>query len=63
MTTADEPRSPCVRNCCLDDASVCLGCGRHIDEIVAWHAADADEKRRILARARERREQRRPPNA
>ena len=26
--TADgRPASPCVRNCCLDDRDICLGCG------------------------------------
>ncbi|WP_258872723.1 DUF1289 domain-containing protein [Thalassotalea euphylliae] len=30
--------SPCVRNCCLNRADYCLGCKRHIDEIVGWRA-------------------------
>ncbi len=47
--------SPCVRNCCLDDAEVCLGCGRTLAEIVRWHEASADEKAAILARAAQRR--------
>lgn len=55
---ADEPRSPCIRHCCLDDADVCLGCGRHIDEITGWHVADVAAKRAILARAAARRAQR-----
>jgi uncharacterized protein len=29
------PASPCIRNCCLDAAEVCLGCGRHLQEIIA----------------------------
>jgi predicted Fe-S protein YdhL (DUF1289 family) len=56
---ADLPASPCVRNCCLDDDDVCLGCGRKLDEILAWHGADADGRRRILAIAAERRDARR----
>jgi predicted Fe-S protein YdhL (DUF1289 family) len=51
----DAPASPCVRNCCLDDDDVCLGCGRKLDEILAWHGADADGRRHILALAAERR--------
>jgi predicted Fe-S protein YdhL (DUF1289 family) len=50
-----EPRSPCIRHCCLDEADVCLGCGRHVDEITGWHVADDGAKREILDRARERR--------
>jgi predicted Fe-S protein YdhL (DUF1289 family) len=50
----DPLGSPCVRNCCLDDANICMGCGRSLQEIVAWGtAADAD-KAAILARSRER---------
>jgi predicted Fe-S protein YdhL (DUF1289 family) len=44
-----------VRNCCLDEADVCLGCGRTVDEIRDWHQADAEGRRAILARAAERR--------
>lgn len=59
QAAADLPASPCVRNCCLDDDDVCLGCGRKLDEILAWHGADADGRRRILADAAERRDARR----
>lgn len=55
-------QSPCVRNCCLDDDDVCLGCGRRIDEIVRWHAAPEAERATILeaagARLAERRRRR-----
>ena len=27
--------SPCIRHCTLDDADICLGCGRTLDEICA----------------------------
>jgi uncharacterized protein len=50
----DSPASPCVRNCCLDDDNVCLGCGRSLDEIVAWSAAGDAQKRAILERSRVR---------
>jgi predicted Fe-S protein YdhL (DUF1289 family) len=43
-----------VRNCCLDARDICAGCGRHLDEILAWHRADTSERERILARARAR---------
>ena len=55
----DAPASPCVRNCCLDDGNVCLGCGRTLEEILAWHSADTDGRRAILVLAGQRREARR----
>ena len=37
--------SPCVRNCCLDENDVCMGCGRHIDEILVY---GTDKEKREL---------------
>jgi predicted Fe-S protein YdhL (DUF1289 family) len=48
--------SPCVRNCCLDSEDICMGCGRHMEEILQWHRADASERETILARAAKRRQ-------
>ena len=50
----DELQSPCVRNCCLNEDDVCLGCGRTLAEITAWHTASAAEKRQILMLCRAR---------
>jgi predicted Fe-S protein YdhL (DUF1289 family) len=47
--------SPCVRNCCLNDDDVCLGCGRSLREITAWSVASDEAKKRILDAASERR--------
>jgi predicted Fe-S protein YdhL (DUF1289 family) len=47
-----------VRNCCLDDADVCLGCGRTLDEILEWHQAAASRRREILDTAAQRAEAR-----
>ena len=47
--------SPCVRNCCLDEADVCIGCGRHVQEILRWSQADAAERLAIAERAAARR--------
>ncbi|MFY2763475.1 DUF1289 domain-containing protein [Arenimonas sp. MALMAid1274] len=52
------PDSPCVRNCCLDEQDVCLGCGRLLTEITGWQAAGAEQREAILARAAERRARR-----
>ena len=50
----DPLASPCVRNCCLDEDNVCMGCGRSLDEIVAWGTASPADKAAILERSRER---------
>jgi predicted Fe-S protein YdhL (DUF1289 family) len=36
-----------VRNCCLDDDDVCLGCFRSIEEIKEWGLVD-DQRRRVI---------------
>jgi uncharacterized protein len=50
----DPLASPCVRNCCLDDDNVCMGCGRTLQEIVQWGTATDTDKTAILALSRER---------
>ena len=50
----DTLASPCVRNCCLDDDNVCMGCGRLLEEIVQWGTASDSDKRAILKRSRAR---------
>jgi predicted Fe-S protein YdhL (DUF1289 family) len=52
--SSDRLASPCVRNCCLDDDNVCMGCGRKLDEIVAWGTASDADKAAILERSRGR---------
>ena len=47
--------SPCVRNCCLDQQDICLGCGRTLAEILAWGSASRIEKQQILAKIARRR--------
>jgi predicted Fe-S protein YdhL (DUF1289 family) len=47
----DPDASPCVGQCALDPASICLGCGRHIDEIIAWPGATPATREQIRARA------------
>ena len=50
--------SPCIRNCCLDERDVCMGCGRSLDEIRDWGAADDARRTRILELAAGRRAER-----
>ena len=51
--------SPCVRDCCLDEAEVCMGCGRALPEILRWHAASMEEREAILLAAKARLAERR----
>ena len=46
--------SPCISNCCLDDEDICLGCFRHIDEIIGWHGADRERRLEILQNTEQR---------
>ena len=50
--------TPCVRNCCLDQDDVCMGCGRLLTDIQRWHSASIEQRREILLAAAQRREQR-----
>ncbi|OHU87922.1 MULTISPECIES: DUF1289 domain-containing protein [Pseudoalteromonas] len=55
QTGEDKPiESPCVRNCCLNDKDVCLGCGRTLAEILAWDKADTVQRLKILERCERR---------
>ncbi len=47
--------SPCLRNCCLDENDICLGCFRSLSEIVAWNEMDAAKRRATLDHAEKRR--------
>lgn len=47
--------SPCIRNCCLNDENVCMGCYRSLTEIMEWGQASNEERRNILVQAMRRR--------
>jgi predicted Fe-S protein YdhL (DUF1289 family) len=51
--------SPCVRNCCLDEHDICVGCHRSLSEICRWADASEEEKKQILANCLTRSEERR----
>lgn len=40
--------APCKRNCCLNQADICMGCGRTLQEITGWHQATIEEKHQII---------------
>lgn len=49
-----DVESPCVRNCCLDQEDICLGCFRHIDEITSWTSLSNENKKAVLERCKSR---------
>ena len=53
-TPASTITSPCVRNCCLDENDVCLGCGRELQEILRWQQSTSAEREIILSTSRQR---------
>jgi predicted Fe-S protein YdhL (DUF1289 family) len=55
MNSEPNLTSPCVRNCCLNDEDICLGCFRSLDEIRLWSVADNATRELFLQRVAERR--------
>ncbi|MEI8647961.1 DUF1289 domain-containing protein [Paraglaciecola sp. Hal342] len=45
--TSKDVDSPCVRNCCLDQQDMCVGCFRMLDEIVGWGTASSVRKKKF----------------
>lgn len=57
MKDTDEgtvPMSPCISICVLDEADVCSGCFRTLDEIIDWPSMSPAEKRDVVARLDDR---------
>ncbi|MBL4783401.1 MAG: DUF1289 domain-containing protein [Porticoccaceae bacterium] len=48
VTTLADIASPCVRNCCLNEEDICLGCFRSLDEILTWRAASNKQRQAVL---------------
>ena len=49
-----EPASPCISVCVLNTEDICMGCYRSAEEVTDWFMANAEKKRDILQRARQR---------
>ncbi|MGZ4959448.1 MAG: DUF1289 domain-containing protein [Methylomonas sp.] len=47
--------SPCVKNCCLNEHDICLGCFRSLEEICNWARSNYESRQAILANADQRR--------
>ncbi|MCG6200064.1 DUF1289 domain-containing protein [Psychromonas antarctica] len=45
MTKVD---SPCIRNCCLNNNDICIGCWRSLTEILQWQDSSDAQKSAIL---------------
>ena len=43
--------SPCIRNCCLDNNDICMGCFRSLTEITQWTLVDNKTRRVFLKNA------------
>lgn len=52
----NEPQSPCISVCVLDEHDICQGCYRSADEVTEWFMATPERKRDILERVRQRRD-------
>lgn len=46
--------SPCVSKCRLNENKVCISCFRAISEITGWRDKSDNQKRQILARCSQR---------
>ncbi|MDA0119702.1 MULTISPECIES: DUF1289 domain-containing protein [Vibrio] len=57
-TMDEQVPIPCVRNCCLDDDDICVGCFRTLDEILQWRSCTDEEKQAILIRCEQRKKER-----
>ncbi|QYJ87612.1 DUF1289 domain-containing protein [Shewanella mesophila] len=50
-------QSPCVARCGLNDDEICMGCFRHIDEIVGWSSASEIKQQQIWQNLAQRKAQ------
>jgi predicted Fe-S protein YdhL (DUF1289 family) len=46
--------SPCVRQCCLNEQDMCVGCGRYLVEITGWLNFTDEEKMTVVLYAQQR---------
>ncbi|MGD8170759.1 DUF1289 domain-containing protein [Vibrio sp. TRT 21S02] len=50
----NDDLSPCIRQCCLDEDDVCVGCYRTLGEILAWHQLSSNERHEVLQQCEHR---------
>jgi len=39
---------PCIRQCCLNEEDVCVGCFRTFEDMRKWHKVSDEEKNEML---------------
>jgi predicted Fe-S protein YdhL (DUF1289 family) len=50
-----KPATPCANICHLDPVQMlCVGCGRHMDEIKMWPNLTNEQRKSIMQQVRER---------
>jgi len=54
INDSDAVPSPCIRNCCLNEDQVCLGCFRSVDEITSWNHLSNHERLQVLENSQQR---------
>lgn len=56
MTTVNKQpvASPCISVCDLNEQEICLGCGRSLQDIADWSAADEPQRAAIVNNAAKR---------
>lgn len=50
------PQSPCIDICTLDEANVCMGCLRTVQEIIDWSRMSAAQQWAVINTLPERRD-------
>lgn len=50
------PQSPCIDICTLDEANVCMGCMRTVQEIIDWSRMSAAQQWAVINALPERRD-------
>ena len=48
---------PCIRQCCLNEEDICLGCFRTFDDMLQWNKSSSEEKTKMLKMAEERKKE------
>lgn len=56
----ESVKSPCIRQCGLNENNVCKSCFRTLNEIADWSGATDEEQRQIVKNAAERAKAARP---
>lgn len=45
---------PCIKQCCLNEEEICLGCFRTFNDMCLWNKSSIEEKKEMMQRAERR---------